>query len=238
MRGSNPRPKDYESSAFILLTCIYECQDAEWDVTCTWNGVRSVITARSRTLWRVEWWQTLAISVLTPAVTAAALLWQNAVNNRRDDKRRVLEASERDRDRRYVVIDQWRGERKVAHAALLADFEAAADELSRQLSRISNADVPVGLADEVTQEVREHFAAVQILSLPSTRTVAEEAFKAFNRADMDTWAYLALSDDPPTEDDKRSLKAPALTAVEELRKASAIYLDAVRKEIGTEESAE
>jgi hypothetical protein len=185
---------------------------------------------RSPTLWRVEWWQTLLISVLTPAVTACALLWQSRLNNDREDRRHRLEVADRSRDRRHAIRDHWREERRDAHVALLADFEAVAKELERQIMFGSEVG---GIDDGLVEQVREHFASVQILSLADTRTAAEEAFAAFTHADGAAWGLVAIG--VRRGETEAELRRGVRTAIADLKKATARYLDAVRKEIGTDE---
>lgn len=164
-------------------------------------------------------------------MTAAALLWQTRVNNDREDRRIALESTERDQARRHSVRDHWREERKEAHTALLADFEAAAKDLSRQTRR--EEDEPSGVSEALTQRLSEHFATVQMLSLGDTRTAAEKAFEAFARADNEAWTFALIGGITEADDDEMRVKAQ--TAVLEFRKVVALYLDAVRKEIGTDE---
>lgn len=186
-----------------------------------------------RSLTVVQWWQTLLIAVLTPAVTAVALLWQNRVNNKREDRRRAGDADERERERRYAVRDHWREERKEAHAALLADFQSARDELHRQVNQ-SGHDAPgAGLDSKFVQEAQEHLAAVQMLSLNVTREAAEAAFDAFTGADGGAFAYRILLGKRLTEED-RERRMEARRALIKLRTEHVAYLDAVRKELGTE----
>lgn len=109
--------------------------------------------------------------------------------------------------------------------------------MSRQISPFSDDDdEPTGLPEEVTQQIREHLAAVQILSLPSTRMVAEAAFARYSEADLATWASGAEAESFPAEYHEE-FRVTAKGAIADLRTATALYLNFLRKEIGTDEGA-
>jgi hypothetical protein len=74
---------------------------------------------------------------------------------------------------------------------------------------------------------------VQILSLAETRVAAEQAFAAFVSADTEVWHFALLGGG--SEADDHNLRRTAQGAIADLRKLTALYLDAVRIEIGTDE---
>lgn len=204
------------------------------------------MVGQRRTLAGVEWWQTLLVAAVAPAVTAVALVWQNRENNKRDDRRRADDAAERERERqasaareanarRHSIRDHWREERKEAHAAYLATIESANTQFERQILGLSIDDDSAGISNEMVQEVRESLAAVQILSLPLTRQRAEEAFERLKKTDAAVFGFRVLQGIKLTAED-RARRDEARGELETLKLARAEYLDAVRQELGTEEA--
>lgn len=192
----------------------------------------------------VDWWQTLLVAVTTPAVTAAALIWQNQANNDRDGRRRADEAAERERERESIatrearvrsqaIHDFWRGERRQAHVAYLASLELVNAEFVRQIMN-ADRDSAKGLRDDVLRQVREHLAGVQLLSLPSTRLCAEEAFEMLVETNLKVFTFrVSLGPMWTTDDQQRSADADSRRM--DLNVARAAYLNAARIELGAEE---
>jgi hypothetical protein len=192
----------------------------------------------------MEWWQTVIVGLAPAVVTALALIYQQRRADEREGQRRRDERAERSeerqhqvelakRDRRYVVTDAWRDDRKSAHAEAIA----ALDEYSYGLWR---ARVPLGaqshpfvkspepISNEELQSARDRStAAVSVVRLLASDAASEQASLAHQKL-SEIASALTLAGE--NVGGLSRLHGEATTAVSE-------YVRAARRELETDDPA-
>lgn len=189
-------------------------------------------------------------------VTGVFLTGQNFLNNRRDDKRRTDDATERQAEREFqskqteqaradARRETWREERMNAHEALITHLRAAVAECRIHSVRFSAKNGEWIGRDEHWREgllttaqrdaLDDAVARVEIVASEDCRRLAEEATDVLRQIEMKFWLLSLIYAANGDEDLGKRLEALAGVRSEstELRKAVNRYIAAARNDLGT-----
>lgn len=204
-----------------------------------------------------DWLKAVPDVAWAAIVTGVFLTVQNILNNRREDRRKALEAVDRQADRELQLqlaeqaradarSEAWREERQSAHSALLAELRRVERAISGRLIQITNEGrywgPTEGTYTDLIEEADRHaldelFARVEIVGSENAKSSAAKLARCIATMVIRFWALTEIYDiDDPSHEERRT-KAAAQLRAERARWTGLLeaYVHDVRADLGTAE---
>lgn len=203
----------------------------------------------------------ILLQVTVPAaITAGALIWQNIQNNKREDRRREEDQSERQKDRehqtaeanaerraqqdrayedkRAAVEERWRDQRLEAHTNLLDLISQRNEQCRANILKLdlASTDYEHQDNDALLAEINAANARVQLLASKSSAAAAEYARDKCVLLDMQVWTAIIVRGPYGNHDPKQLADSVtrAKSALEAAKTALEAYRGKARADLGTD----